>query len=69
MENEKINEEYPLFKAEPEEMPEPTIWPFAMAFGLLFIFWGFLTSYVLSLAGLIIIGFALAGWIQTLLHE
>jgi hypothetical protein len=65
---EEINE-YPLSPAEPQDMPESTIWPFALAFGILLLFWGLITTYFLTIAGLIILGFSIAGWIVDLNHE
>ncbi len=59
-------EDYPLQKADPEEIPRPTIWPIGLAFGILFIFWGFIASLGLTFAGIIITIVSLAGWIADL---
>jgi len=61
-----FGKDYPPQKADPQEIPEPTIWPIGMAFGVLFIFWGFIASVGLTITGLIIIGVSLAGWITDL---
>lgn len=56
-------------KARPERLPTPTYWPFFLAMGLAFIFWGFLTSWVILVAGLLLFAIALTGWIRILRHE
>jgi len=56
-------------KARPERLPHPTYWPFFLAMGLAFLFWGLLTNWVISAAGLLIFTIALAGWIRILRHE
>jgi len=66
MENKDKNNDYPLQKAVPEKIPAPTIWPIGLAFGVLFIFWGFIASLGLTIAGIIITIVSLAGWIADL---
>ena len=61
-----FNDEYPLQKPDPEIIPEPTIWPLALAFGLLFMLWGLITIIVLTFVGVILFGLGLAGWINDL---
>lgn len=56
-------------KAKPEILPQPTYWPFFLAMGLVFIFWGLLTTWVVLLAGILIFVIALTGWINQLRHE
>jgi hypothetical protein len=56
-------------KAIPEKLPHPTYWPFFLALGLVFAFWGILTSWIVSLVGLIIFIISIAGWINILRHE
>lgn len=56
-------------KAKPEVLPEPTYWPFFLAMGLSFLGWGLLTTWLISLAGFIILIIALIGWINILRHE
>ncbi len=58
--------DYPLQKSVPEKIPPPTIWPIGLAFGILFIFWGFIASLGLTFAGIIITIVSLAGWIADL---
>lgn len=62
-------EEYPLSPAEPQKMPEPTLWPITGALGTLFIFWGLITSPFISILGLLVLGVTIAGWIQDINHE
>lgn len=62
LQNEKV-------KAKPEVLPEPTYWPFFLALGLVFLGWGLLTTWLISLAGFIIFVIALTGWINILRHE
>jgi len=54
---------------QPETVPEPTYWPAVMALGLVFLLWGTITTFILSGAGLLLVGLALAGWIGALRHE
>jgi hypothetical protein len=56
-------------RAQPEIVPRPTYWPAAMAFGITFILWGLITSWVVLLAGFLALGAALLGWIEELLLE
>lgn len=56
-------------KARPEILPNPTYWPFFLAMGLAFMFWGLLTTWVILIAGFIIFSIALIGWINQMRHE
>jgi len=58
-----------MLPAMPEELPEPTYWPFYLAMGIMFLAWGLLTMWEFSLLGVIIIIIALVGWINILRHE
>ena len=58
-----------LEKARPEILPKPTYWPFFLAMGLAFIFWGLLTTLVVLTAGGLIFITALIGWINQIRHE
>ena len=58
-----------LHSALPEELPEPTYWPFYLAMGIMFLAWGLLTMWEFSLLGLILIIISLVGWINILRHE
>jgi hypothetical protein len=52
----------------PAEIPRPTYAPAAMAFGLTFFLWGFVTSPVVLAAGLIVTVAALVSWIGEMRH-
>lgn len=57
------------YKAQPERLPEPTYWPFFLAFGLVCMFWGILTTWLISIIGAIIFIIALSGWITNIYGE
>ncbi len=50
-------------------LPRPTVWPMALAGGIALLLTGLVISFVFSLAGLILFGLALAGWIRELRRE
>ena len=52
-----------------EHLPQPTFFPAGLAMGTTFIFWGFITSWVILVAGLGLFVAALAGWITEIRHE
>lgn len=56
-------------KAMPEEMPEPTYWPFMLAVSLMFLVWGLLTYWAISAAGAIGMAVSLRGWIKDMIYE
>ena len=56
-------------KAKPEVLPEPTYWPFFLALGLMFMGWGLLTTWIISVAGFIVFVVSLIGWINIIRHE
>jgi len=62
-----ITQEY--VKAKPEILPKPSYMPFVFAFSLLLLAWGLLSTWIISVAGLIGICISLYGWIKDLLHE
>jgi hypothetical protein len=55
--------------ARPEIIPRPTPWPTGMAFGITLLMWGFITSIVLILVGLVVVVVSLVGWIGEIRHE
>jgi hypothetical protein len=55
--------------ASPHRLPKPTYWPFFLALGMTFIFWGLLTTWVILLAGFLVLATSLYGWINILRHE
>jgi hypothetical protein len=56
-------------KALPAVIPEPTYWPAAMALGSMLLFWGLLTSWMISVTGLGLFSLSLSGWIRDILRE
>ena len=68
-EDKEIVPENPWEKAKPEILPKPTYWPFFLAMGLAFIFWGLLTTWVILVTGAIIFVISLIGWINILRYE
>lgn len=56
-------------KAQPEEIPKGTYLPFLLAVSVLFMGWGLLTNWMISVAGTIGFFIALAGWIKEMIHE
>jgi hypothetical protein len=69
MENQFDNMSEEMEPAVPEKLPESTYWPFYLAMGIMFSFWGLLTMWEFSLLGLILIIISLVGWINILRHE
>lgn len=49
-----------------EELPHPTYWPVTFALGIMFSFWGIITSFLLSAVGIILLIVALVGWLGDL---
>jgi hypothetical protein len=54
---------------QPETLPEPSYWPFVLAVGTVLTLLGVVTSFVVSLVGILVIAVALTGWIGELRHE
>ncbi len=52
----------------PREIPEQTYWPVVTALGLFFFFLGIVTTWIISIVGVAILGVAFAGWIGDLNH-
>jgi hypothetical protein len=53
---------------EHEPLPRPGYWPAALAFGIVLLSWGIVTSWIISIAGGLVLAVALAGWIGELRH-
>jgi hypothetical protein len=65
----EIDDTIEKVKAKPEVLPKPTYWPFFLALGLMFMGWGLLTTWIISIAGFIVFIISLIGWINILRHE
>ncbi len=59
----------PGWHAVTEPLPDPTYWPAVLALGVVFLAWGLITGYLLSIVGLMLSILAVAGWIGDLRHE
>lgn len=53
----------------PEHIPRSTAWPAAMALGITFFAWGFVTSPIVLGMGLLVFTLSLGGWIGEIRHE
>jgi hypothetical protein len=53
----------------PAHIPRPTYFPSGLAMGTTFLFWGFITSWVICAVGLALFAAALAGWITEIRYE
>lgn len=58
-----------LFPAKPVQLPEPTYWPFFLAMGIAGIGWGLISTWIITVGGVIVLIISLAGWINILRHE
>ncbi|MGZ3839978.1 MAG: hypothetical protein ACXVBP_14595 [Flavisolibacter sp.] len=56
-------------KLPPELIPKPTYWPFMLAVSLLFMGWGVISYWIISLAGTLGFFIALRGWIKEIIDE
>lgn len=65
----KHAEQYPLNDPTPLKLPKLTFWPFMMAWGVLFFFWGLITSLIITGVGVILIAVSVTGWVQELNYE
>ena len=54
---------------QPEKLPRPTFAPAGIAFGATLLLWGLLTSYLVSIVGLLVFAASLFLWIREILHE
>ena len=50
------------------ELPQPSFWPMVLAFGVTLLFFGLVTNVGISIAGAIVIAWAIAGWIGEIRH-
>jgi hypothetical protein len=63
-------EQKPNWKPLPHELlPHPTYFPAGMAMGVMFVFWGLITSWVVVAIGAGLFIAALAGWITDIRNE
>ncbi len=56
--------------AEPETLPRRrTVWPAAAALGIVLIFFGVVTTWLVVIAGVVLLGIAVAGWIEEVRYD
>jgi hypothetical protein len=53
----------------PEAIPAPTYWPLVLSFGATLIGFGVLTSYLISLAGIVLFILAIVKWIGEMCRD
>jgi hypothetical protein len=56
-------------RPQPENLPRPTYWPSVVAFGAILAVWGVVTTWVMSVVGVVLCAVAFRGWIRELLRE
>ena len=56
------------YRPEHIALPRPTYWPAVMAFGIVLLAWGLVTTLLISGVGLVLFALALVGWIGALRH-
>jgi len=54
---------------QPPYLPEPCVWPAALAMGITFLLWGLVTSLIITGVGLVVFAGAITGWIREIRHE
>lgn len=64
-----VSDEYPVSPADPQVIPQSTFWPITLAFGVMFIIWGLITSLIITGVGLLLSAFAIVGWINDMNDE
>lgn len=52
----------------PEPLPKPTAWPPTLALSITFIFWGLVSSLIITAVGLVVFAVAITGWIGDIRH-
>jgi len=57
------------YPARPVHLPEPTYWPFFLAIGITFIGWGLISTWLITVGGVIVLIISLIGWINILRHD
>ena len=50
-------------------IPEPTYMPVVMAIGIICMLWGIVTTYLITLVGVVLFVISIWGWIGELRHE
>lgn len=61
-----MKEEDKKYLADPQDLPEPTYWPFLMALGITLGMWWIVSSWILGGIGVVLFFISLYGWINEL---
>jgi hypothetical protein len=54
---------------QPEKVPKQTYMPATLALGVVALLWGLVTTYIISIVGLVLIIIAMYFWIGDIRHE
>lgn len=57
------------YPAQPDKVPDPTLWPAAFALGSSFCLWGLVSSMIITWVGVGLFIISLLGWIRDIRHE
>jgi hypothetical protein len=52
-----------------EELPAPTFWPIVLAFGMMLLFWGLVSSMIITGFGFVLMVISVSGWVHEILKE
>lgn len=55
--------------AKPEVIPEPSVWPPALALAITLLLWGLVTSLIITGVGIVLFIISIVGWIGDIRHE
>ncbi len=56
--------------AKPETLPRRrTVWPAATALGIILIFFGVVTAWLVVIVGVVLLGVAVVGWIEEVRYD
>lgn len=53
----------------PDVMPQPTYAPIAMSMGVMFLVWGSMTHWTMSVGGALVIAWALWSWMGQICYD
>lgn len=53
----------------PEKLPKPSVWPMVVAFGSCLLAWGIVTSWIISVVGLVAFITGITGWVMDMRNE
>jgi hypothetical protein len=56
-------------KAKPEILPRPSYMPFLLALSLALLFWGLISTWIITVTGVIGVVISLHGWIKDMLND